>query len=87
MFSPGLVEMPPLLNQPHWHQTDKPQAASSPVLDFTTGPTPAANVPAVDEHALPLRPKLTLPDNLRGATSRILITDDNKINRRVSTSC
>lgn len=85
MLSPGLVEMPPLLNQPHWHQTDKPQAAPSPSPGFTTSPTPAADVPAVEERALPLRPKLTLPGNLRGATSRILITDDNKINRRVST--
>ncbi|KAF2033006.1 hypothetical protein EK21DRAFT_59779 [Setomelanomma holmii] len=45
IFSSPPLEMPPLLNQPHWHQTDKAMATS--------------------------------------ATSNILITDDNAINRRL----
>jgi hypothetical protein len=81
--STPLQEMPPLLNQPHWQETDKPKTASSSSPDTSDDLTLAADRPAFREHALPIRPKLTIPRSAT-ATSRILITDDNAINRRVS---
>jgi hypothetical protein len=82
-ISPPPVEMPPLLNQPHWHQTDKPVNNSSPIAEVSNNSTPAADSPAVEERVIPIRPKLTIPGTPGSVTSSILIVDDNAINRRV----
>lgn len=83
-FSPPAVEMPPLVNQPHWHATDKPRAASSTCPGSKNLPTPPAAAPVVQGRPLPIRPKLTIPSQKSSTSSNILITDDNAINRRVS---
>jgi hypothetical protein len=82
LFTPPKL-MPPLLNQPHWQETDKPEPTLSPESKTSENPMVATDRPAFKEHALPIRPKLTIPRSV-SATSRILITDDNAINRRVS---
>lgn len=83
-FSPPAPEMPPLMNQPYWHATDKPQAATPPWPDSQDPSTPTATTPVPSERALPVRPKLTIPSQEHSVSSNILITDDNAINRRVS---
>jgi hypothetical protein len=82
--SPPPAQMPPLLNQPYWHQTDKLEATSSPNSEFLDSSTPAPGPPAVGERAHSIRAKLTIPGTSVSATSNILIVDDNAINRRVS---
>ncbi|KAH7088360.1 hypothetical protein FB567DRAFT_337483 [Paraphoma chrysanthemicola] len=82
-FSPPPVEMPPLLNQPYWHQTDKPDAGSSPIPESSYDSTPAAGSSAVEERTIPIRPSITIPGKSVCATPKILITDDNVINRRL----
>ena len=78
--------MPPLLNQPHWHYTDKSdgQADSSPDPDSSAEATPTAGTPAIQKRTVPIRPKLTIPSRSFSKGSRVLITDDNVINRKVS---
>ncbi|KAF3036936.1 hypothetical protein E8E12_005896 [Didymella heteroderae] len=82
-LSPPTVEMPPLLDQPHWHATDKPEATSSPLADSDDPSTSTSAKLIVEERELPIRPRLTTPSQGTGATSNILITDDNVINRRL----
>lgn len=79
-------EMPPLLNQPHWHATDKPGANASPVPGSDDSSATATKPLPVAEHALPLLPKLTIPGKSADATSKILIVDDNPVNRRVGST-
>ncbi|KAF3047311.1 hypothetical protein E8E11_009196 [Didymella keratinophila] len=82
-FSPPAVEMPPLVNQPHWHATEKPRAASLTYSSSENVPTPPAAAPVIQERPLPVRPKLTIPSQESSTSSHILITDDNAINRRL----
>ncbi|KAH7384045.1 hypothetical protein DE146DRAFT_213649 [Phaeosphaeria sp. MPI-PUGE-AT-0046c] len=82
LLSP-VVEMPPLLNQPFWHQSDKPNASVPEMLGSPDASAPSTSPLAVAEHTLPLRPKLTKPSKSVNKTSKILITDDNIINRRL----
>ncbi|KAF1358236.1 hypothetical protein EJ07DRAFT_32700, partial [Lizonia empirigonia] len=79
LSSPG-IEMPPLLHQPHWVETDLPQY-SSPSPDSSNISTPTVATFKHREH--PIRPKLTIPSKSYGGSSNVLITDDNAINRRL----
>ncbi|KAF2743306.1 hypothetical protein M011DRAFT_461740 [Sporormia fimetaria CBS 119925] len=82
LLSP-VVEMPPLLNQPHWSATEKPRAASPPLSGLEDSSTPRAATPAAQERALPVCPEPTTPSQESNASSNILITDDNAINRKL----
>ncbi|KAF1928667.1 uncharacterized protein M421DRAFT_152089 [Didymella exigua CBS 183.55] len=82
-LSPLPVEMPPLVNQPHWHATDRPEATTSFFTDYEYLSTSNAATPVPAECALPIRPKLTMPVKGSSSSSNILITDDNAINRRL----
>ncbi|UPX17003.1 uncharacterized protein EKO05_0007381 [Ascochyta rabiei] len=81
-ISPRLVEMPPLLGQPHWAETDFSQSSSVPA-DSSNSPTPTIRTPLIEQRTLPIRPKLTIPSRSSSNSSRVLITDDNAINRRL----
>ena len=83
-LSPPPVEMPPLLNQPHWHYPDKPEGQADSSPSPSPGSTPIAGTPTILEQLVPFRPKLTIPTRSISEGSRVLITDDNAINRRVS---
>lgn len=83
-FAPPAPDMPPVINQPYWHATDRPQGASPLLPDSQDPSTPTATTPVPSERALPVRPKLTIPSQEPSVSSNILITDDNAINRRVS---
>jgi hypothetical protein len=85
-LSPPPVEMPPLLNQPHWHHTDKPDGHvdSSSLPESSEEATPIAGTPAVQGRMVSILPKLTIPSRSFSEGYRVLITDDNAINRRVS---
>jgi hypothetical protein len=73
--------MPPLLNQPFWHQTDKLDAAAT--TEGLRISRPPLEPPAVKEFVLPVNSKVATPGATRPEPSRILITDDNVINRKV----
>ncbi|KAJ8110862.1 hypothetical protein OPT61_g6402 [Boeremia exigua] len=76
-------DMPPLINQPHWHQTDKPETTSSPPPQPVETPKLAPGTSIAEGITLPLRPKLVIPTKAASASLNILITDDNAINRRL----
>lgn len=79
--SPAPVDMPPLLNQPFWHQTDKLDATA--ISEGLRISRPPLKSPTANEFLLPVNPKAaTMSDTMR-ETSKILITDDNVINRRL----
>ncbi|KAJ4321249.1 hypothetical protein N0V94_002988 [Neodidymelliopsis sp. IMI 364377] len=80
-ISPPPVEMPPLLNQPNWSETDIPPPSSS--SDTSNVATPTIESTYSKELRLPIRPKLTIPNRTPNDSSNILITDDNVINRRL----
>lgn len=70
--------MPPLLNQPNWHPTDKSEPSLPPLQDSASAKA-SVEVTSAAETVLPsrTRPSATVEFD-------ILITDDNAINRRVS---
>jgi hypothetical protein len=70
--------MPPLLNQPFWHQTDKPDAAAA--TEGLRISRPPLTVPTVKKFIVPFNPKAATPGD---TTPKIMITDDNVINRKV----
>ncbi|KAF9693756.1 hypothetical protein EKO04_008315 [Ascochyta lentis] len=84
------AEMPPLLHQPYWAESDLPQSSSA-LADSSNSPTPTTQTPLVEQRTLPIRPRVTIPSNSNSTlssksnstSSKILITDDNAINRRL----
>lgn len=84
VISPSLVDMPPLLHQPNWAETDLPQS-SQPSPDSSNISTPTVESLTFGSRELPIRPRLTIPSKSYSSSPNILITDDNAINRKVST--
>ncbi|KAH6639704.1 hypothetical protein C7974DRAFT_422225 [Boeremia exigua] len=86
-LSPSPAEMPPLLNQPHWHQTDKLDPPSFTESQHPATITLAPETTELEKRTLPIRPKLTISNSaVDDTSSKILITDDNTINRRLLTA-
>lgn len=83
VISPG-VDMPPLLNQPHWHASDKPVSSESPDSEPSNQTASTAGPSSLAERTLPYRPKLTIPSKSVSGTNNFLIADDNSINRKVN---
>ncbi|KAJ4983598.1 sensor histidine kinase response regulator (hsp90-like protein) [Stagonosporopsis vannaccii] len=81
-LSPALDERPPLLDQPYWNESDM-RDTPVPTLQGPENPKPGPGTTAVTEHELPIRPKLSTPTRSVDASSNVLITDDNTINRRL----
>ncbi|KAG9200452.1 hypothetical protein G6514_006963 [Epicoccum nigrum] len=80
-YSPAPAEMPPLLNQPFWHQTDKLDAAAA--SEGLMISRPPLKSPTVKKLTLPVNSKVVSPGATMREPSKILITDDNVINRKL----
>ena len=83
-YFPSSVEMSPRLHEPHFSETRLPQIFSQ-LPDYSDYHTPTIGTPLVEERTLPIRPRLVIPRGSSVSSSNILITDDNPINRKVST--
>ncbi|KAF3007840.1 hypothetical protein E8E13_010734 [Curvularia kusanoi] len=80
-YSPAPADMPPLLDQPYWQQTEKSVApAASNPLGISMS---ALRSPNAERHVLPIHSESTIPNAAINKTTTILITDDNVVNRRL----